>query len=70
MSIRNTERSTTQVDDVIAEYLLALESGGPVNQSERINRYPDVRSELERFFESEAELERLAGPLRSVFDSS
>jgi WD40 repeat protein/tRNA A-37 threonylcarbamoyl transferase component Bud32 len=51
-------------DEVLAEYLRAIESGGNPSRDDLLARYPELASELREFFANHDRMGRLARPLR------
>jgi len=52
------------LDEVLAEYLRAIESGENPNRDDLLARYPELASELREFFANHDRMGRLARPLR------
>jgi eukaryotic-like serine/threonine-protein kinase len=52
------------LDEVLAEYLRAIESGGNPSRDDLLARYPELASELREFFANHDRMGRLARPLR------
>jgi serine/threonine-protein kinase len=59
-----------QLDEVIAAYLEAVESGRAPDRREWLSRYPDLAVELEAFFADEKQFDSLVAPLRGATPSS
>jgi serine/threonine-protein kinase len=57
-----------QLSEVLVACLEAVDQGRPLLAHEWLARYPEFGAELSRFFAGQEKLERLAGPLRSVFE--
>ncbi|MCA9213957.1 MAG: protein kinase [Planctomycetales bacterium] len=53
-----------QLDDIIADYLLAIEKGDVIDPEELVQSQPGHRDELRIFFEDRQTVERMTGPLR------
>lgn len=58
------ESHTARLEQVLADYLHALEAGEPVDRDELQRKHPDLADELRSFFANRAALERLAEPLQ------
>src|SRR5262245_60727483 len=54
------------LDDVIAAYLKAVETGAPPNPQSLIARYPAFAQELGEFFADQRGFQRLAEPIRAA----
>ena len=54
------------LDDVIAAYLKAVETGAPPNPQSQIVRYPALAKELGEFFADQQDFQRLAEPIRAA----
>jgi hypothetical protein len=54
------------IDDVIAAYLKAMETGAPPNPQSLIARYPAFAKELGEFFADQQDFRRLAEPIRAA----
>jgi len=54
-----------RLDSVISAYLEAAERGEPSDPGYWIERYPDLATELEAFFNSETQFDRLVAPFRT-----
>ena len=52
-----------QLDALIAEYFLAVESGTPVDRAEFVNRHPEFAKDLQSFFGDLGQLEQIAPPM-------
>ena len=52
------------LDEVLAEYLRAIESGGNPSRDDLLARYPQLASELREFFANHDRMGHLARPLR------
>ena len=59
-------RPDPDLDDVIAAYLKAVESGPPPNPQSLIARYPAFAKELGEFFADQQDFRRLAEPIRAA----
>ena len=55
-----------RLDDAIAAYLRAAEDGEPPDRQEWLAHYPELASELNRFFADRDRFERLAEPVRAA----
>jgi serine/threonine-protein kinase len=59
-----------QLSEVLVACLEAVDQGRPLLAHEWLARYPEFGPELSRFFAGQEKLDRLAGPLRSVFEAA
>ncbi len=55
-----------RLDAAIAEYLEAVEGGGPADPRYWLDRYPDLADQLGDFFAAEARFDHLVAPLRAT----
>jgi WD40 repeat protein/serine/threonine protein kinase len=60
----------TGLENVLAEYLRAVEAGKPPDRKELLARHPDLAAELQEFFANRDSISRLATPLRVPTRSS
>ncbi|HLX61387.1 MAG TPA: WD40 repeat domain-containing serine/threonine-protein kinase [Planctomycetota bacterium] len=58
---------TSKLDEVIAEYLQAVESGHNTDREALLQRHPDLADRLRVFFADEEHFDRLASPLKDAF---
>jgi tRNA A-37 threonylcarbamoyl transferase component Bud32/tetratricopeptide (TPR) repeat protein len=58
-----------QLDEVIASYLEAEESGQALDPETLLSRHPELAAGLRQFFANREQLDRLAAPLRSLVQS-
>jgi serine/threonine protein kinase len=54
-----------RLDPIIAEYLESVERGEPTDPQDWLKRYPELATELEAFFATEALFDRLVTPFRN-----
>src|SRR5689334_13361799 len=54
------------LDEVIASYLRAEESGTPPDRADLLARHPDMADELARFFQDRDRMKALAGAWRAL----
>jgi serine/threonine protein kinase len=59
-----------QLDEIIADYLEALETGTAPARQELLDRYPDVAVELTAFFADQDQFDNLVLPLRQALPGS
>jgi WD40 repeat protein/tRNA A-37 threonylcarbamoyl transferase component Bud32 len=55
-----------RLDQVITDYLKAVQAGEPADPAEWCRRHPDLAEELSAFFADRARIERLAEPLKAA----
>ena len=55
-----------RLDEVIGEFLVALDAGQNPNPRERLSRYPELCPELAEFFADRERMDELVEPLRIV----
>lgn len=55
-----------RLDEIVTEYLKAIQAGQTPDTKEWLTRYPDLATDLTEFFADHARMERLAGPLRGA----
>src|SRR5262245_6461031 len=58
------------LEDVLADYLRAIEAGQEPNRAELLARHPDLAADLKEFFANRDRISRLAAPLRKPVKSS
>src|ERR1043165_9958459 len=58
--------SSSELDQAIAAYLQALESGQNPDRQEFIKKYPQYTRELKAFFIDHDRFERMANPVRQI----
>ncbi|MCI0640941.1 MAG: serine/threonine-protein kinase [Gemmataceae bacterium] len=59
-----TQTHEQRLHEVLAEYLLAADSGQAPDRSTLLARYPDLATELESFFQNQEQVDRLADSMR------
>ena len=65
--IKNHNLLGNSLDQILADYLEAVNSGRPLDRGELLARYPDLAAALEAFFADEDRFLRAAGPVKPVF---
>src|SRR5262245_4010107 len=55
-----------RLNEVLLAYVEALQDGRPLDRQQLLAAHPDLRQDLEAFFSSHDEVERLAAPLREA----
>ena len=63
MNKNSIDEESTDLDDIIAEYLVAEESGETVSRSALLKEHPELTKELNEFFADRDRFKRLASPL-------
>jgi eukaryotic-like serine/threonine-protein kinase len=66
----DTAPLTSRLDQAVAEYLAAVESGAALDRQETLARYADVAADLEQFFADHDRFTNLAEPVRSLVAGS
>lgn len=64
------ESHDERLEQVLAEYLNAVESGQAIEPADLIARHPDLAADLRSFFRNRLEIDRLAQPLRHPEDTA
>jgi len=62
----NNAFTTDRLDEAVAEYLAAVESGVALDRARLLERYPDVAAELAQFLTDHDRLTCLAQPIRAL----
>ncbi|MCA9184913.1 MAG: protein kinase, partial [Planctomycetales bacterium] len=65
-SIEAADGSAGRLEDLIAEYVRAEESGKPLCRESLLSRHPELAAELSEFFRHRDHIERLVAPLRQA----
>ncbi|MDX1943864.1 MAG: protein kinase [Pirellulaceae bacterium] len=61
--------SDARLDEVLAEYLRAVEAGQTVDRDQFVAAHPDVAEDLRSFFRNRDAMQSLAAPLRAAADT-
>jgi len=62
---RSLRSGDPSLDDVLAEFLAAEETGAPPDRREFLERHPQHADDLREFFANRDQMQRLARPLQS-----
>lgn len=65
-----SEETSDRLDDIIAEYIGAEESGEPMDRQELLAQHPDLADDLRQFFADRDKFQQLALPLGPVSSSN
>lgn len=60
-----SDAQTAELEDVLAEYLRALEQGERIDREALVGRHPHLADELRSFLANRDEMERVAAPIRT-----
>lgn len=60
------KKEPSPLDDAVAEYLVAVDSGQPIDAASFVARYPELADELVRFITDHERLREIARPLREA----
>jgi WD40 repeat protein/serine/threonine protein kinase len=66
MTAENETPSDERVNEVIAEYLLAIEAGRAPDLEKFVNSHPEIAAELRAFFADRAQFQRFVEPVQQV----
>ena len=68
MDPKDASEPLSKLDEVIAEYLQAEESGKKPERAQWLKRYPELSEELKAFFADHDRFDRAAAPIRAAGD--
>ena len=62
MSQTNNSSSNDHLNEILAEYLQAVEAGEPPNEEKLLEEYPEFADELREFFADKRKIDEIAKP--------
>lgn len=64
-SLSEESHRNNRLNEIIAQYLDALDAGRPVDRADLVKVHPDLASDLAAFFEAQDQFDHLASPLKA-----